>query len=70
MLYAVDITTSLFNLGLRGLTLRAGIKNLFDEDVRYPSYLTLDLNGEPIPVHDGDLRRPGREWWMQLSYGF
>ncbi|MCP4110359.1 MAG: TonB-dependent receptor [Desulfobacteraceae bacterium] len=66
----VNITGSLFDLGLYGLTIRAGIKNLFDEDVRYPSFLTFDSNGDPIPTYSEDIRRPGREWWMQLSYGF
>ncbi|MCP4353765.1 MAG: TonB-dependent receptor [Desulfobacterales bacterium] len=66
----VNITGSLFDLGLYGLTLRAGIKNLFDGDVRYPSFLTFDSNGDPIPTYPEDIRRPGREWWMQLSYGF
>ncbi|MCP4348137.1 MAG: TonB-dependent receptor [Desulfobacterales bacterium] len=66
----VNITGSLFNLGFDGLVIRAGIKNLFDEDVRYPSSLTFDSNGSPIPTYPEDLPRPGREWWMQLSYGF
>ncbi|MCP4346611.1 MAG: TonB-dependent receptor [Desulfobacterales bacterium] len=65
----VNITGSLFNLGFDGLTIRAGIKNLFDEDVHCPSSMAFDSNGEPFSIYS-EIPRPGREWWMQLSYGF
>jgi outer membrane receptor for ferrienterochelin and colicins len=57
----VNLTGNLFNLGLRGMTLRAGVKNIFAEDVRYPA----DANTYP-----DDYPQPGRQWWMQLSYEF
>lgn len=66
----VAITGSVFNLELHGLTLRDGIKNLFDEDVRYSAPLGSDLLGNPILTYPEDYPRPGRRWWMQLSYKF
>jgi outer membrane receptor for ferrienterochelin and colicins len=66
----VDITGSIFNLYFKGLTLRAGITNLFDEDVRTPSPLASDLAGNPIPSYPGDYPHSGREWWTKLSFSF
>jgi iron complex outermembrane receptor protein len=56
----VDLTLTLASVRrLRGLGVRLGGRNLFDQDVRMPAlpdtYLT-------------DLKRPGRTWWGQLSY--
>lgn len=55
----VDLTVSRFKLGLKGATLRAGLKNIFDAEVKAPS-----------TVYQDDLLRPGRTWWLQLSYDF
>jgi len=57
----VDFTVSAFNLGIKGLALRGGIKNLFDDEVIYPA---------PVNTYIGDLPRPGRQWWLALSYEF
>jgi len=57
----IDVTGTVENLFLRGLTLRAGGKNVFDTDVRYPS---------GFPGYPEDYPQPGREWWVQLSYKF
>ena len=55
----VDLTLNCFNLGFKGLTFRAGVKNIFDEEVKAPADEYLD-----------DLPRPGRTWWTQISYNF
>ncbi len=59
--HTFDLTGNLFNLWSKGLTLRAGVKNLFNEDVRYPAR----VNSYP-----DDYPRPGRSWWTHLSYDF
>ncbi len=59
--HTVDLTASLLDLLKNGLTLRVSIKNLFDEDVRYPA---------PMNTYPEDYPRPGREWWLGASYEF
>ncbi len=46
---------------LKDTTLSAGIKNMFDQDVRYPA---------PIDTYADDYPRSGRQWWLELSYRF
>lgn len=55
----VDLTLSRRDLLLRGLQLRLGVKNLFDDDVVYPQVL---------PERNLPLRFPGRSVWVQLSW--
>jgi outer membrane receptor for ferrienterochelin and colicins len=56
-----DITVSSFNTWYKGFTIRAGIKNLFSDEVKYPS----------LPnTYPDDYPRPGRSWWMELSQDF
>ncbi|MBZ0106278.1 MAG: TonB-dependent receptor [Sulfuricella denitrificans] len=60
-----DISARLFNFAsTRGLTLRAGIRNVFDQDVRYPA----------MSIHNGlypdDYPRGSRQWWSMLTYSF
>lgn len=57
----LDVTGSVFDLGIKGFTLRAGIRNLFNEDVRDPA---------PENTYSRDYPRPGRQWWMQVLYQF
>ncbi len=57
---AVDVTATLTRLALAGATWSIGVKNAFDEDVRYPSE-----GGYPE-----DYPRAGREWWTRLTYEF
>ncbi|MFH1495396.1 MAG: TonB-dependent receptor [Pseudomonadota bacterium] len=60
-----DISARLFNLAnTRGLTLRAGIRNVFEQDVRYPA--TSIHNG----IYPDDYPRGSRQWWAMLSYSF
>jgi len=57
----IDITANFGNLFIKNLTLRAGIKNLFEEDLRYPS---------SYPGYSDDYPTAGRDYWLQLSYDF
>lgn len=59
--HTIDATVSFYNCLTPGLTLRAGIKNILNEDVYYaaPEYLYIN-----------DYPRPGREWWTKISYEF
>ncbi|HEY0720238.1 MAG TPA: TonB-dependent receptor [Gammaproteobacteria bacterium] len=57
----VDLTSSFYHLLTRGLSVRFGIKNLFDADVRYPAAYN---------SYRDDLPRAGRSGWAQLSYRF
>ena len=56
-----DVTVNSFNTWYEGLVVRAGIKNLFDDEIKYPS-----LPG----TYPGDYPRPGRSWWMEISKEF
>lgn len=58
----VDVTASMFNALIRKLTFRAGIKNIFDEDIFYPS--------PTLNTYQNDFPQPGRELWLSLSYKF
>jgi outer membrane receptor for ferrienterochelin and colicins len=53
----IDLTFNRFNLGQKGLTLRAGLKNILGEEVKAPS-----------DEYINDLPRPGTIWWFQVSY--
>ncbi|MCZ4303222.1 TonB-dependent receptor [Zoogloeaceae bacterium G21618-S1] len=64
----VDLAASFGSLGVKGLTLRIGVSNLFDRDVRYPAFNTLDLAGQTIRSYTNDYPQPGRAGWLQLSY--
>ncbi len=66
----VDLTARALNVGTPGLTLRAGVRNLLDTDIRIPSPLVMDLLGTRTPGYPDDLPTPGREWWVQAGYSF
>lgn len=51
-----------------GLKLHMGIKNLTDEEIKYPQQLTTDLEGEAFLPYPDDYLRPGRRWWLSLDY--
>lgn len=65
---SVDVTARVFNMGYRGLTLRAGVKNLFDRDARIPALI--DDRVPPAPTYPEDYPQPGREAWAELAYSF
>lgn len=51
-----------------GVHLYMGVKNLTDEEIRYPQQLTTDFEGEIFLPYPDDYPRPGRRWWLSLSY--
>lgn len=65
----VDVSAAVGNLLRKGFSVRAGVKNLFDEDVRFPSPL-VSFGGSVIPSYPEDYPRPGREYWLQMEFGF
>ena len=60
--HLLDCTVRLRHPELQDLTLRLGIKNMFEEDFRFPSERT------ELGYESDD--RPGRFWWLSLSYQF
>ena len=66
----VDVTASWADWPKRGLSLRVGVANLFDRDVRYPAFNTLDIIGQPFPSYRDDYPQPGRSAWLQLQADF
>lgn len=65
-----DVTLSEANLFFDGVTLRAGVKNLFDEKVVYPSFLVRAPDGNTRPGYAEDYPQTGREFVIQLSWQF
>jgi iron complex outermembrane receptor protein len=66
----VDFSLNIFNLFAKGVTLRAGIRNLFDSNVVNPAPVFKEEDGSIGYYYKDDLPRPGREWQIQLSYEF
>lgn len=59
--HTVRMALSYENFIINGLKLGAGISNLFNEDVRYPSHLK---------GYTEDYPAMKRQWWIQVSHGF
>lgn len=57
----VDLSVSRRDLWIAGLTLRFGVKNVFDDSIVY-------LTQRPDSLTEDEFR--GRTWWLQLSYDF
>lgn len=66
----VDLTTSLAHVFVHGLYFRLGVKNAFDEDVRYPAPAFPGSDGIVYYAYADDLPRAGRSLWAQLSYRY
>ncbi|MCU7879500.1 MAG: TonB-dependent receptor [Candidatus Thiodiazotropha sp. (ex Lucinoma aequizonata)] len=64
---SLDFTVSYLS-STPGLQLYLGVKNLTNEDIRYPQQLTTDFSGDPFLPYPDDYPRPGRRWWLSLSY--
>ncbi|MFB1489599.1 MULTISPECIES: TonB-dependent receptor plug domain-containing protein [unclassified Thiocapsa] len=62
-----DLTLSYQRTG-PGVFAHLGVKNLTDEDVRYPD-LPTGFGGVDLPYPDG-YPRPGRRWWLSVGYRF
>ncbi len=58
----VSLTANWFNVGLSGLTLRAGVKNLLAETIKSPALAYTYADDYPL--------LETRTWWIQLSYLF
>lgn len=56
----IDLTLSREQLGLAGLTLRAGVKNILDQDILYVTH---------SPAGTAVIEYPGRSVWAGVSYG-
>ncbi|MBF0369825.1 MAG: TonB-dependent receptor [Magnetococcales bacterium] len=57
----LDLTGHIHNLWHPGLTLRLGVKNLFDADVTHPA---------PAETYPEDFPREGQEFWLGLTMVF
>ncbi len=69
--HVVDLTASWLHVLFRGLVFRAGIKNVFNEDFRYPAPLEeFDPLGRRYPSYPEDFPRAGRTWWCRFTYSF
>ncbi len=69
--HTVDLTGSLLDFGIKGLIVRVGIKNLFNEDIRHPAPLEeFDPYGNEYPSYPEDFPRAGRNYWCQVTYIF
>ena len=66
----IDVTANFFNLGVRSLNLRTGVKNIFDNDIVYPAPLTSLPGGVVVPGYLNDYPQSGREVFLQLDYQF
>ncbi|MCP4690516.1 MAG: TonB-dependent receptor, partial [Desulfobacterales bacterium] len=68
---SLDVTMSLYNLGLEGLTLRGGVKNLFNEDMPYSIVQEPQIYGqEGATYFPGQTRRSESWWWVEVLYEF
>ena len=68
--HSTDITT-FFKPQKSGFSLYLGVKNLFSEDVRYPSHLDQDhMPGNIFIAYPEDSQRPECWWWMKVAYDF
>ncbi|MEE8379925.1 MAG: TonB-dependent receptor, partial [Gammaproteobacteria bacterium] len=65
----VDVTVSSSNVVIGGFTLRAGVRNLFDEEITYPAPM-VSFAGPLLPAYEDDYPRPGREYWLQADVRF
>jgi len=68
--HTVDLTGNGFNLFTKGLTLKTGVKNLFDTDIVYPAPVFRNQDGTIGYYYRDDFMRPGRTIWFEISYDF
>jgi outer membrane receptor protein involved in Fe transport len=68
----LDITASATNVMKSGITVHAGIKNVLDAEVVFPSPIVRFLPSAPqvLPAYEDDYPRPGREVWIQAGMRF
>ena len=56
-----DATLSFNNISDRNISFRMGVKNIFDNQVKYPA---------PVLTYLDDYPRDARQWWLQFVYDF
>nr|CRH07086.1 putative TonB-dependent receptor [Candidatus Magnetococcus massalia] len=66
----LDLAASWLHVGYPGLTMKMGIKNVADSDVRVSSSLTNDLLGNLVPTIRHDFPLAGRTWWLGMSVDY
>lgn len=67
----VDIIASVSNVFYKGFSVRAAIKNLFDEEVKYPSGMVArPPGGGSRPGYEDDYPEAGRQISLQMLYEF
>ncbi|KPJ95987.1 MAG: hypothetical protein AMJ53_01675, partial [Gammaproteobacteria bacterium SG8_11] len=66
----VDVMFSKADLFFDDVTLRVGVKNLFDEKVVYPAFLVGDPDDNTRPAYAQDYPQTCREFVVQLSWQF
>ena len=57
----IDLTANFTDVMQTGLTLRAGVRNLLDEDYAYPA---------PPGTYPDDYPQRGSQWWLQGEFTF
>ncbi|PID73153.1 MAG: hypothetical protein CSB33_05225 [Desulfobacterales bacterium] len=68
--HTLDATLSCFHFLMKGLTLKAGVRNICSADVRSPAPMGADFAENPILTYADDYPMSPREWWIKLSYEF
>ncbi|QTA79411.1 TonB-dependent receptor [Desulfonema limicola] len=64
---SVDLTGIITH---KGLTWGAGITNIFNSNIVYPAPVYKDESGNMGYTYEEDFQRPGRKFWVRLSYDF
>ncbi|MDM8539111.1 TonB-dependent receptor, partial [Desulfobacterales bacterium HSG17] len=64
---SVDLTASINH---SGITYSAGVTNMFNSNIVYPAPVFKDEQGNIGYAYEDDFQRPGRKFWLQLSYDF
>lgn len=64
---SVDLTGTIKH---NGITCSAGLKNMFNSSIVYPAPVFKDEQGNIGYTYEDDFHRPGRKFWVQLSYDF
>ncbi len=57
----LNMSLSGYDLGIKGLTLQIGVKNLLDTEIKL---LAMEN------TYSEDLNRPGRTWWLSVKYAW
>ncbi|MBI5816047.1 MAG: TonB-dependent receptor [Nitrospinae bacterium] len=65
----LDLTASYSGLPVKGLTLRGGVKNVFDREVKYPGMIAI-FQDSVLPLQPNDLMLDGRRFWLTVEYNF